>query len=116
MSVCVCVCCWDLAHIYRGIAYIYIYSCSAGEDGPYLLVPSVALFLAPLVFLYLDDTKIFDVLPQLGGEPVGYLRIYIYIYIYIYMSTGGHNRVYLDAFNLYNDHLGTLYMILYIYI
>ena len=69
----------------------------------------MALFLAPLVFLYLDDTKIFDVLPQLGGEPVGYLGSCGYRNIEVVsLTVNGENRVYLDANDLYNDHLGTL--------
>ena len=66
--------CWDLAHILEvePAAHWPILAVPEGM-APYLYGGAVALFLAPLVFLYLDDTKIFDVLPQLGGEPVGYL-------------------------------------------
>ena len=102
--------CWDLAHILEvePAAHRPILAVPKGM-ALYLYGSAVALFLAPLVFLYLDDTKIFDVLPQLGGEPVGYLGSCGYRNIEVVsLTVNGENRVYLDANDLYNDHLGTL--------
>ena len=88
--------CWDLAHILEVEPAAHRPIRAVPERmASYLCGPAVALFLAPLVFLCLDDTKIFDVLPQLGGEPVGYLGSCGYRNIEVVsLTVNGENRVY----------------------